>query len=106
MGVNISRISSITFAIGSAMAGIAGSLLGAIFPIYPEMGMAPVLKAFVVIVLGGIGSIFGAIVGGLFLGIVESLGAGYISSYYKESIAFIILILVLLIRPSGLFGKA
>jgi branched-chain amino acid transport system permease protein len=104
MGLNIPRISSITFAIGSALGAAAGALLGVVFPIYPTMGMLPILKGFVIIILGGIGSIGGAVLAGLFLGIIESLGAGYISSDLKDAIAFIILVVFLIVKPTGIFG--
>jgi branched-chain amino acid transport system permease protein len=105
MGIPIHRISSTVFAVSSALAAAAGALVGPIFCVYPSMGLIPTLKAFVVIVLGGMGSIPGAIFGGFILGIAESLGAGYLSSEYKDAFAFAALILVLMIKPSGLFGK-
>ena len=105
VGISVNRITSITFALGSALAAAAGSQLGPIFVVSPTMGMVPILKAFVVIILGGMGSIPGAIMGGYLLGVVESLGAGYISSKYMDMYAFVILILVLSFRPQGLMGK-
>jgi branched-chain amino acid transport system permease protein len=94
------------FALGSALAAAAGSLIGPIFLVHPHMGMAPLLKAFAVIILGGMGSIPGAILGGLILGMVEGLGAGYISTEYKDLFAFGTMVAVLSIKPSGLFGRA
>lgn len=108
MGINVNKIISITFIIGSAMAGAAGTLVALYFnAVYPSMGSMPGMKAFAIVVLGGLGSIPGTIVGGLFLGIVESFADGYLGNFVvgKDAFAFIILILVLLIRPSGLFGK-
>lgn len=106
MGVNADRIISITFAIGSALAAVAGVLVGLYYnSIDPLMGIMPGLKAFVAAVLGGIGILPGAVVGGLILGVIEALVAGFISSTFRDAAAFAILILVLLIKPSGLFGK-
>jgi branched-chain amino acid transport system permease protein len=105
MGIPIYRISSMVFAVSSALAAAAGALVGPIFCVFPDMGVIPILKAFVVIVLGGMGSIPGAISGGFILGVAESLGAGYISSEYKDAFAFAALILVLMLKPSGLFGR-
>lgn len=108
MGINVNGIISLTFAIGSALAGIAGTLVGLYFnAVYPSMGSMPGMKAFAIVVLGGLGSIPGTIIGGLILGIVESLADGYLGNFIvgKDAFAFIILIVVLLIRPSGLFGK-
>lgn len=108
MGINVNKIISITFLIGSALAGIAGTLVGLYFnAVYPSMGSLPGMKAFAIVVLGGLGSIPGTIIGGFFLGIVESFADGYLGNFIvgKDAFAFIILILVLLIRPSGLFGK-
>jgi branched-chain amino acid transport system permease protein len=105
MGIPIHRISATVFAVSSALAAAAGALVGPIFCVFPAMGVTPILKAFVVIVLGGMGSIPGAIFGGFILGIAESLGAGYLSSEYKDAFAFAALILVLMVKPSGLFGK-
>jgi branched-chain amino acid transport system permease protein len=107
MGINVDRMVSLTFIVGSALSG-AGGIMMAIYynATYPRMGFLPGLKAFSAAVLGGVGNIPGAILGGLLLGVAESLGAGYISSSYKDAIAFIILILVLLIRPQGILrGK-
>jgi len=106
MGISMSQVRWATFAMGAALGALAGALLGATFPIYPTMGINPVLKAFVVLVLGGIGSLWGAISGGLVLGIAEVLVAGYISSELQDIGAFAILVLVLLLRPQGLFGRA
>lgn len=105
VGINVDRMSSFTFALGSALAAAAGSLIGPLFSLDPFMGAVPVLKAFVVIILGGLGSIPGSILGGYILGVAESLGGGYISTEYQDTFAFIALISVLLIRPTGLMGK-
>lgn len=105
MGINIDKVFSITFAIGCAFAAAAGTLIAPIFLVFPTMGATAFLKAFTVVIVGGLGNVIGAIYAGLLLGLVESLGAVYISSMYKDSFAFIILILVLLFKPSGLMGK-
>ena len=106
MGVNVNTTISVTFAIGSALAAAAGVLYGIYFnSIDPLMGIIPGLKAFVAAVLGGIGIIPGAMVGGLVLGLTESLVSGFGASTWRDAVAFLILILVLIIKPSGLFGK-
>jgi branched-chain amino acid transport system permease protein len=106
MGINTNNIISYTFAIGSALAAAAGVLMGVYFnTIDPLMGIIPGLKAFVAAVLGGIGIIPGAMVGGLMLGLVESIVSGLGASTWRDAVAFLILILVLIIKPSGLFGK-
>jgi branched-chain amino acid transport system permease protein len=105
MGVRINRIHLVTFAFGSSLAAAAGSLLGPIFLAYPSMGDLAALKAFSVVILGGLGNIWGATLGGLILGIAEELGAGYVSSGYRDAVGFVIIILVLLLRPSGLFAR-
>jgi branched-chain amino acid transport system permease protein len=103
MGINVDRMVSLTFIVGSGLSG-AGGIMMAIYynATYPGMGLLPGLKAFSAAILGGVGNIPGAILGGLLLGVAESLGAAYISSGYKDAIAFIILILVLLVRPQGI----
>jgi len=106
MGVRIRRIYTATFAIGSGLAAAAGALLGPIFIAYPSMGDLASLKAFSVVILGGLGNIAGAMVGGLVLGVAEELGAGYVSSGYRDAVGFVIIIAVLLLRPSGLFARA
>jgi len=106
MGININRIYAITFAMGSGLAGVGGVLYGTLFAIYPTMGAMPTLKAFIVTILGGMGNIRGAIFSGLILGVAETLGGNYISMEYKDAIGFIIVILVLLIIPNGLFGRS
>jgi branched-chain amino acid transport system permease protein len=105
-GIHTERIAGVTMAIGSALAGIAGALIGPIGMVYPTMGDSLIVKAFVITILGGMGSIFGAIVGGYILGLIESLGAMYISVDYKDAFAFALLVVVLAIRPQGLFGRS
>jgi branched-chain amino acid transport system permease protein len=106
MGVNTNRIISLTFAVGSALAAAAGLMMGLYYDaVYPVMGYSAGLKAFSAAVMGGIGSIPGAMLGGLLLGVLENLGAAYISMGYRDAIAFGLLILVLLVRPSGLLGR-
>ncbi len=105
MGINVDRMISLTFLIGSALSGAAGIMMAIYYnATYPRMGLLPGLKAFSAAVLGGVGNIPGAIVGGLVLGVAENLGAAYFSSGYKDGVAFAILILVLLVRPRGLLG--
>jgi branched-chain amino acid transport system permease protein len=106
MGVKIDRIHTVTFAFGSALAAAAGALLGPVFLAYPSMGDLASLKAFSVVILGGLGNPAGATLGGLILGVAEELGAGYVSSGYRDAVGFVIIILVLLLRPSGLFARA
>lgn len=106
MGIDVNKTISFTFAIGSALAAAAGVLVALQYSkIDPAMGMMPGLKAFVAAVLGGIGSIPGAVLGGFIMGVSETLVTGYISSSYKDAIAFIILILILIVKPAGIFGK-
>jgi branched-chain amino acid transport system permease protein len=107
MGININKVITITFAVGSALGAAAGVMVGIYFrTVTPMMGLMPGLKGFVAAVLGGIGSIPGAMLGGLLLGIAEVMGAAYISSQYRDAVAFAILIIVLLFKPSGLIGKS
>lgn len=106
MGINVDGIISVTFAIGASLAGAAGVLYATAFPqVYFVMGIIPGLKAFVAAVLGGIGSIPGALVGALILGQAETLSAAYISTPMRDAVAFSILVLVLLVRPTGIFGE-
>ena len=105
VGVNIARIYALTFAIGCSLAAAAGSLVGAIFLISPTMGWTPVIKSFAVVILGGFGNTTGAILASLLLGLVESLGGGYVSFAYKDSYAFVLVLLVLLLKPEGLLGS-
>lgn len=106
MGINLDRAISFTFILGSSLAGAAGILYGLNYPsIEPLMGLLPGIKAFVAAVLGGIGSFFGAAIGGLILGIIETFTVGYISPTFRDAIAFGVLIIILLFKPQGLFGK-
>ena len=106
MGINVNRIIAVTFLIGSLLAGAGGVLYATAYPLIdPMMGYIPGLKAFVAAVLGGIGSIPGAMAGGIILGIAETLTKGYLSSQYADAISYGILIVILLIKPTGLFGK-
>ncbi|HYI11220.1 MAG TPA: branched-chain amino acid ABC transporter permease [Thermoanaerobaculia bacterium] len=106
MGIPTDRVISTTFVLGSMLAAVAGILYGLSYPkIDPLMGIMPGLKAFVAAVLGGIGNVPGAVVGGLVIGIIESFVGGSDYSNYRDAIAFVILIVILLFRPSGLFGK-
>ncbi len=106
MGINISKVITFTFIIGSALAGAGGVLYGTEYPsIEPLMGILPGLKAFVAAVLGGIGNIPGAALGGLIIGLVETFVSGTAASTYRDAIAFAILIAILVFRPSGLLGK-
>ena len=106
MGINIDTIISFTFVLGSSLAAAAALLYATIYPsITPLMGIFPGLKAFIAAVLGGIGNIAGAAIGGLIIGLTETFVSGYISSSYRDAIAFAILILILLIKPSGILGR-
>jgi branched-chain amino acid transport system permease protein len=106
MGVNIRAIHTATFAIGSALAAGAGALLGPVFLVEPTMGDLASLKAFAIVILGGLGNITGATIGGFVLALVEEMGAGYVSSGYRDAMGFAIIIVVLLIKPTGLFARA
>jgi len=106
MGIDINKIISATFAIGSALAGAAGIMVGIYYgAIYPTMGSVAGIKAFTAAILGGIGNIPGAMIGGILLGVIESLGGAYISFGYKDAIAFIVLIIVLCLTPSGILRR-
>ena len=106
MGVSVNRTISITFAIGSALAAIAGVLLSSAYPILmPTSGAMPGIKAFTAAVFGGIGSIPGAFLGGILLGIIEILGKAYISTQLSDAIVFAVLIIILLVKPTGLLGR-
>jgi len=106
MGIKVDQTISYTFAIGSALAGAAGVLVGIYYnSINPLMGIMPGLKAFVAAVLGGIGSIPGAMIGGMSIGVIENMVSGYGGSLIKDAVVFAILIIVLLVKPSGILGK-
>jgi len=104
-GINTTSLNMLSFGLGCALAGAAGVILAPVFPVSPTSGLPVALTAFVVVVLGGMGSMWGCIVGGLTLGLVENFGAAFISTGYKHIFGFIILILVLAVRPVGLFGR-
>ncbi len=105
MGVNINAIHTATFALGSGLAAAAGALLGPVFVLAPTMGDLPALKSFAIVILGGLGSFKGATLGGFILALVEEFGAGYISSGYRDAMGFLIIILVLIFKPTGLFAR-
>jgi branched-chain amino acid transport system permease protein len=104
MGIDVDRIAMLTFGVGTALAVAAGVLLGPSLYLYPTVGEILIVKCFVVVVLGGLGSVPGAIAGGILLGVVESLGAVYVSMALRDAVGFVIFLLVLRYRPSGLFG--
>ncbi len=106
MGINVKRMSIIAFGLGSALAGTAGALISPTYYIFPQVGSTFTLKAFVITVLGGMGSVVGATLGGVLIGITESMSAAYISSGWKDVVVFSLFLLVLLLKPSGLLGKS
>ncbi|MBS64422.1 branched-chain amino acid ABC transporter permease [Salinisphaera sp.] len=105
VGIDANRVAMMTFAIAGALAAVAAGLFAPINLVYPAMGHLVLLKAFVIIILGGMGSIPGAIIGGLIIGFSEALGGFYLSSTYKDVIAFVLLVVILSIKPTGLFTK-
>jgi len=105
MGVRIGNIHTATFALGSGLAAAAGALLGPVFVAYPSMGDLAAAKAFAIVILGGLGSIGGATLGGFILALAEELGAGYVSSGYRDAMGFLLIIAILLFRPTGLFAR-
>ena len=104
-GINVLRIDQIAFALGITLAGIAGALLAPVFNVFPENGAVTTMKGFEIIIIGGMGSLPGAAIGGLLLGIVESLGSVFIDSSLRNVYGFVFLIIILLIKPTGLFGE-
>jgi len=106
MGVNVRRMGLLAFGLGTALAGTAGALVSPTYYIFPQVGSAFTLKAFVIVVLGGMGSIIGATLGGIIIGTVESLAASYVSSGLKELFVYLLFLFVLLVKPSGLLGKS
>jgi branched-chain amino acid transport system permease protein len=105
MGVDIQTIHMATFAIGSSLAAAAGALLGPVYVVSPQMGNVASLKAFAIVILGGLGSIGGATIGGFILAFAEEMGAGYVSSGYRDAIGFLLIIAVLLFKPTGPFAR-
>ena len=106
MGINVNATIALTFAIGSALAAVAGALMCSAYPqLTPYTGTMPGIKAFVAAVFGGIGSIPGAMLGGILIGIIQILSSAYISSQMADAIVFLILIVVLLVKPAGILGK-
>ncbi len=105
VGINVNMTASLTFAIAGALAAVAAIMIGPIFMVDPQMGAIIIMKCMVVVILGGLGSIKGAIIAAYILGLIEALGGGYISTAYRDVFAFGILILILTIKPTGLFGR-
>jgi len=105
MGINVGKVYFITFAVGAALAGAAGALYGILFQFNPAIGALPTIKAFAIIIIGGLGSIPGAVIGGLLYGIAENTAAYLLGGIWQDAIAFALLIAVLVIRPTGLFGE-
>jgi branched-chain amino acid transport system permease protein len=105
MGINVKAMSVLAFGLGAALAGVAGALISPTYYIFPQVGSAFTLKAFVIVVLGGMGSVIGATLGGLIIGVTESLSAVYIASGLKELVVFVLFLGLLLFKPSGLLGK-
>ena len=106
MGIDVKRTSVLAFGLGAALAGTAGALIAPTYYIFPQVGQLFTLKAFVIVVLGGMGSVVGATLGGIIIGIIESLAAAYWAADLKELVVFVMFLLLLLFRPSGLLGKS
>jgi branched-chain amino acid transport system permease protein len=106
MGVNVDKVYMWSFGIGSALAGLAGVLLTPIFTMTPQIGSNFIMAAFAVVVLGGLGSVLGAFVGGFLVGLTEAVAGYYIDPIFKNAILFVVFIIVLIVKPSGLFGHA
>jgi len=106
VGIDLNKMARITFGLGIGLAGLAGALIAPIFSIEPSMGQAIVLKAFAIVIVGGFGSVKGAALAALIIGLGESLVGGYVSATLKDGLAFLIIILVLILRPQGIFGRA
>lgn len=104
LGIPVERVYILTFALGTALAALGGALIGPLFLVFPTMGDAPLLKGLAGILLGGMGSVPGAVVGGLIIGVTEAVSTLYFPTDYKDSVAFVVMILILLVRPHGLFG--
>jgi branched-chain amino acid transport system permease protein len=105
-GIDVERVAVGTFAVGTALAAAAGVLMGAVFLMQPGIGSMIALKGFTVVILGGMGNFYGAVAAGFLLGVAESLTAGYLTNEFKDIIAFLLVIAVLLVRPAGLFGRS
>jgi branched-chain amino acid transport system permease protein len=105
MGVPIQRVHTVTFALGSGLAAAAGALLGPVFVVTPTMGDLAAAKAFAIVILGGLGNLLGATLGGFILAFAEEIGVGYVSSGYRDAMGFLLIILILLVRPTGLFAR-
>lgn len=103
VGVNVSRIYTLTFALGSCLAAVAGALLAPVFVVNPTMGDLASLKAFAIVILGGLGNLAGAALGGFALALIEEFGAGYVSTAYRDAIGFLVILCVMVLRPQGLF---
>jgi branched-chain amino acid transport system permease protein len=105
-GVRVAHVYAVVYGVGAGLAGAAGSLISLSFSLNPSMGEPFIIKAFVVCVLGGLGSVEGALVGGLMYGIVESFGSQYVGTGYQDAVALVVLLIVLILRPTGIMGKA
>jgi len=105
MGIDVGNTFALTFGIGAGLAGMAGSMLGVLMPITPQMGGVLTLKSFVVALLGGLGTVFGSLAGGIFLGLAETIGSFHLGAKYADIIVFGILVLVLIVKPTGILGK-
>lgn len=105
MGINVKKIYWVTFGLGTACAGVAGTAVTPFFPIYPYVGDIFLLTAYVVVVLGGLGSVVGALIGGIVIGVADSIGAMLLPGSMKQVISFLLFILVLLVKPTGMFGR-
>jgi branched-chain amino acid transport system permease protein len=106
VGINVARVFALTFAIGAALAGAAGDLISIVYPLAPNVGDPFTLRAFVVVVLGGLGNVYGALLGGLVFGLVETYGAAGLGTGLEDAIAFGVLVVMLVLRPRGLIGRA
>lgn len=104
VGINVKQMYWVTFAAGSALAGLGGALIGPLFLVFPQMGDLPLVKALAAILLGGMGSIPGAVIGGLLIGVTEAVATLVIATDYRDAVTFVVIILILLFRPQGLFG--
>jgi len=105
MGIDVARMIALTFAFSSALAALAGVLVAPVIFVSPDLGLFLILKAFIALVIGGFGSIPGTLVGGVLLGVLEVMTSAYVSSVYKDVVAFVVLVAMLLVLPRGLFGE-